>query len=663
MLGEALASRFEFSSQATEDKLGRHIFGKRIDDGRPVILTVLDPQLKVGPSEVGAVIEVSKRLAERRCAGVLYCIEAGKTEGGNIYLLSESTTSENLKSLLRTRNNLTLPETLMVSYRIAAILAECSEAMVNHMDLSSSCVYVDLSNGMVRIGRYGYSHLLPPYSPTKKNEPYYGTAEYMAPEVCSGRPGDAASDLYALGILMYEMLTGKPPFVSSSPSTTIKRQIYEKPLPLHVWKEGTPKIELFEKLVSRLLSKDPKARPASARETMKLIAELAAETFPEVNLTLEAPLVEVPEIKLLLDVEVRPSQASVTEPVSHETMAFTGLSAEVIAAEIAAKKAQSYEVTQAFDTEAVEKAVEATRAFEVGIPTQAFDASELQKPAAEKPLSEDKTVLLPSQKAPEEDKTVLIPSVEAPQPIKKPEDWFVEGQLPESAIPEEEKREYRMLWVVALALGILLLFFGVVYWEAMQGTSPGGVPEQIPAVKADAIAVSAPETPTPPSPEQMKAERISKLLTKGKEEFEKGNLVLARRILEEVLIEDAGNAEAKRLVAAIDAKTAAEAAAAEKQKPETLSPQPPKPAIETRPVSKPIERPIVAPKPKVERQAAAETKVDQETLQRLIKAGRDAYNRGDYNAAINAYTEALKLDPNNALVPKLLEKAKAMANQ
>ena len=258
MLGETLASRFEFGAQASEDKLGRHMTGRRLSDGSPVTLTVLDPQLKVGPAEAAAVAHASGRLSSLMLAPVLHCVETGRTEGGNIYVLCEAAPFEALKSILRWRNGLPPAEAIQIAYRLAAVLRATSGAGTNHLDLSSSNVFVDAATGKVRVARYGFSYLLPEYAPTRKNEPFHGTAEYMAPEVCSGRPGDASADLYALGILMYEMVAGKPPFVSSSPATTIKRQVYEKPLPLHLVKPGMAKLDAYERVVSRLLSKDPK---------------------------------------------------------------------------------------------------------------------------------------------------------------------------------------------------------------------------------------------------------------------------------------------------------------------------------------------------------------------------------------------------------------------
>jgi hypothetical protein len=90
MLDEALASRFEFGTQAVEDKYGRHLSGRRLADDAPVVMTVLDPSLKIGPTEANAVSVASKKLAASRWGAALLSIEVGRTEGGNTYIVSES---------------------------------------------------------------------------------------------------------------------------------------------------------------------------------------------------------------------------------------------------------------------------------------------------------------------------------------------------------------------------------------------------------------------------------------------------------------------------------------------------------------------------------------------------------------------------------------------
>ena len=147
-------------------------------------------------------------------------------------------------------------------------------------------------------------------------------------------------------------------------------------------------------------------------------------------------------------------------------------------------------------------------------------------------------------------------------------------------------------------------------------------------------------------------------------------------VIEDVLNEDSTNGNAKKLLAAVNAKMAEEeakvaaAAAAAKKAERPARPAPP-PVVERKVVEKKIVEPPKKAEPKkveprkVEAAKASEpaAPVDQDKLKGLIKAGRDAYNNGDFPAAIKAYNSALQMDRNNGLVQKLLEQARAKAGQ
>ncbi len=673
MLGEPLASRYEPSDQVIEDKYGRHTAGRRREDGRPVVLTVLDPQLKAGVPEVVAVAETSRRLAAARLSTVLHCLEAGRTDAGNLYLVFEAAGYDSLKSLIRARNGLPLETALTVAYRIASVLKAASDVGVHHLDLTSSNVFVDPDSLHVRVARYGFSRLLPGYTPARRNEPFHGTAEYLAPEVCSGRPGDASADLYALGILMYEMVAGKPPFVSSSPSTTIKRQVYEKPLPLHVAKPGIPGIDGYERLLmTKLLAKDPRARFADASEALAEMEALRAGHFPGADFSLE-PLREVPvEVVCPLEAEMKAPETRAPEPESRETRLFTGLAAEVAQAAAPAPAA--------VPPGAVERPVEVSR------PTEAFDASLVEAALREEAPKTEEAVSPPATEerpahaeapAQAEEPTAAMPvapSGDTPEAARKAAEWFVEGSqaLPESVFPpeEEERKESRMFWVIVGAVAILLIVGAVVYFEGAKPppeeppppvvvapVTPQPPPPPPPAVVPDVAPVAAqvpdpgppPEPPPPPppprepSPEELRAQQVADLLATGRQAFEAGNLDEARKAVEAVLRLDRRNAEAKALLA--DIRKAMRPA--EPRRPRGPAPQPDDIGLK-----KPPPEPVPAP-------------TDEETQAKIkqhIRAGRDAYNAGDYQKAIQAYNQALQLDPNNALVKKLLDQAKAKAN-
>ena len=182
--------------------------------------------------------------------------------------------------------------------------------------------------------------------------------------------------------------------------------------------------------------------------------------------------------------------------------------------------------------------------------------------------------------------------------------------------------------------------------------------------------------PAAPPPEVAKADRLKADVARAEKEFLAGNLVLARRLTEDVLNEDSTNGNAKKLLAAVNAKMAEEeakvaaAAAAAKKAERPARPAPP-PVVERKVVEKKIVEPPKKAEPKkveprkVEAAKASEpaAPVDQDKLKGLIKAGRDAYNNGDFPAAIKAYNSALQMDRNNGLVQKLLEQARAKAGQ
>jgi serine/threonine-protein kinase len=91
-----------------------------------------------------------------------------------------------------------------------------------------------------------------------------GTAEYISPEQVKGKRGDARSDLYALGIMLYEMLTGKTPFSGDNPFLIMNDRLLNNPIPP---REIDPSISpALQEIVYRVLERDPKSRYASAHE-------------------------------------------------------------------------------------------------------------------------------------------------------------------------------------------------------------------------------------------------------------------------------------------------------------------------------------------------------------------------------------------------------------
>jgi serine/threonine protein kinase len=179
------------------------------------------------------------------------------------FLVMELITGESLEKKLERDKQLSLKEIVSIGMQTAAGLAAAHDKGLIHRDIKPGNILLEKSGQRVKLTDFGLAQAAQDVRLTRTGL-VVGTPLYMSPEQATGEELDGRSDLFSLGVVLYELAAGEPPFNGKTPLAVLKRVTDEQPVPL---KERNPDLpEWFVNIVDRLLAKKPADRFQSARE-------------------------------------------------------------------------------------------------------------------------------------------------------------------------------------------------------------------------------------------------------------------------------------------------------------------------------------------------------------------------------------------------------------
>lgn len=177
-------------------------------------------------------------------------------DDGKYYIVMEYVDGKTLKSLIKKRGALTLPEVVDIMLQLTSAIAHAHESYIIHRDIKPQNVII-LEDGRVKVMDFGIAAQLNSNDLTQTNS-VMGTVYYLPPEQANGSAATIKSDIYSLGILMYELVTGRVPFKGDSPVEVAIKQMKEK-IPSIV--EQDPDMpQSIENIILRACAKNPKNR-------------------------------------------------------------------------------------------------------------------------------------------------------------------------------------------------------------------------------------------------------------------------------------------------------------------------------------------------------------------------------------------------------------------
>ena len=183
-------------------------------------------------------------------------------DDGNFYIVMEYIEGKNLKQLIKRRTKLSLPEVIDIMKQLTDGIASAHDSFIIHRDIKPQNMLI-LDNGLVKITDFGIAVALNSTQLTQTNS-VMGSVHYLPPEQAAGKGATFKSDIYSLGILMYELITGKLPFRGENAVEIALKQIKE---PIPSIREFDPEIpQSVENIVLKACAKNPKNRYENVRD-------------------------------------------------------------------------------------------------------------------------------------------------------------------------------------------------------------------------------------------------------------------------------------------------------------------------------------------------------------------------------------------------------------
>jgi serine/threonine-protein kinase len=259
MLGRVIAGRYRLEARIGEGGMGVVYRARHVLIDRVVAVKLIRPDLR-GETHLRAWMLREARAANRvDHAHIIDIHDIGETEESELYLVMEYLVGTSLSSELA-RGSMPLARSVDILEQMCAALARAHDLGVVHRDLKSDNILLTTRGGrkdFVKILDFGLAHLAMDPRLAPKGA-VFGTPEYMSPEQARGEEATAQSDLYALGVLLFEMLTGQLPFRSDDRETLLELQrTGVAPKPRTIKPDCLP---AAESIVIRLLEKDRRKR-------------------------------------------------------------------------------------------------------------------------------------------------------------------------------------------------------------------------------------------------------------------------------------------------------------------------------------------------------------------------------------------------------------------
>jgi eukaryotic-like serine/threonine-protein kinase len=262
LIGSVVDGRYELLSVIGEGGMGTVYETRHRALGKRFALKALRKDLALDGEIAARFIQEARTAAAVSHPGLVEITDFGRLESGQVYFVMELLEGQSLASLLRTGGPLPAARGLNIVRQLVHALRAAHEASIVHRDLKPDNIHIGRGDGdadVVKIVDFGLAKVIGSSKLTRAGM-VFGTPHYMSPEQAAGEIVDHRADIYALGIVMYEMFTGKVPFEADSYMGVLTKHMYVAPVPPSQLSPAVKSLGALEDVILRCLQKRPAAR-------------------------------------------------------------------------------------------------------------------------------------------------------------------------------------------------------------------------------------------------------------------------------------------------------------------------------------------------------------------------------------------------------------------
>jgi hypothetical protein len=282
--GTVIGGRYRTGKLLGKGGFGAVFLAQHVATGQELVVKVLKPDLGEDTTHVQRFFNEARASSQLSHPHTVRVFDFGQTDAGLLYMAMERLHGVELAQAIKETagHRLDVARTLRMGIAVCKSLSEAHHAGLVHRDLKPDNIFLCRVHGeqeFVKVIDFGIA------KPTSETDTgltrtgfTVGTPKYMSPEQITNKPLDGRSDLYALGVILYQCLAGRVPFTAGSPMETLVMQLQADAEPLHQVAPGTPR-ELSD-LVMRCLRKSPWERFVDADELREALEALLIEVEP-----------------------------------------------------------------------------------------------------------------------------------------------------------------------------------------------------------------------------------------------------------------------------------------------------------------------------------------------------------------------------------------------